>query len=390
MAGNSLEEKYKSAAGVVCRQGMFPFPVNDTTLSIMKHVVEDEEEELDLICAFSQKHSQTLEELTASSGFPQDKVDQLATSLARKGLIFNQPNSAGTMVYRLLPLMTVGLMEYKFMTALTGDEKERELAHLFQTLLNQVRDNVQANYDNLVPVLQSAPPVDRTVPSRIMEDGKPIRIIPLDKQIEVPDEFVLPSQSVDEIIEKFDDIAVGHCFCRQRQKVLGHPCATDTPVVNCFTFGKSARHTVAQGFCRMITKEEARQIMREAEEAGLVHKAFHPGSNVSRPETSICNCCKDCCDTLNLWRDGAVPLINSTYHLSVIDGDLCSGCGVCVERCPTDAIQLSDEGTAERDENACFGCGVCARFCPEGAISLKEGLRRVMVLPPRLRPSSEA
>jgi len=140
----------------------------------------------------------------------------------------------------------------------------------------------------------------------------------------------------------------------------------------------------------MITKKEARQIMREAEEAGLVHKAFHPGSNVSRPETSICNCCKDCCDTLNLWRDGAVPLINSTYHLSVIDGDLCSGCGVCVERCPTDAIQLSDEGTAERDENACFGCGVCARFCPEGAISLKEGLRRVMVLPPRLRPSSEA
>jgi len=390
MAENSLEEKYKSAAGVVCRQGMFPFPVNDTTLSIMKHVVEDEEEELDLICAFSQKPSQTLEELTASSGFPQDKVDQLATSLARKGLIFNQPNSAGIMVYRLLPLMTVGLMEYKFMTALTGDEKERELAHLFQTLLNQVRDNVQANYDNLVPMLQAAPPVDRTVPSRITEDGKPIRIIPLDKQIEVPDEFVLPSQSVDEIIEKFDDIAVGHCFCRQRQRVLGNSCATDAPVVNCFTFGKSARHTVAQGFCRMITKEEARQIMREAEEAGLVHKAFHPGSNVSRPETSICNCCKDCCDTLNLWRDGAVPLINSTYHLSVIDGDLCSGCGVCVERCPTDAIQLNDEGTAERDENACFGCGVCAGFCPEGAISLKEGLRRVMVLPPRLRPSSEA
>jgi len=59
-----------------------------------------------------------------------------------------------------------------------------------------------------------------------------------------------------------------------------------------------------------------------------------------------------------------------------------------VERCPTDAIELNDDGTAERDENACFGCGICARFCPEEAISLKEGLRRVSVLPPRLRRSN--
>jgi len=388
MSENALEEKYRAAAAVVCRQGMFPFPVNDTTLSIMKHVIEDAEDELDLICAFSQKASQTPEELTLSSGFSREKVDSLATRLARKGLVFNQPNSAGMMVYRLLPLMTVGLMEYKFMTELTGDEKERELAHLFQTLLDEVRDQVQANYDHVVPMLQSAPPVDRTVPSRVSDNGKTIRIIPLDKRVEVPEEFVLPSQSVDEIIDKFDEIAVGYCFCRQRRKVLGNPCATDAPTLNCFTFGKSARHTVAQGFSRMLSKDEARRIMREAEEAGLVHKAFHPGSNVSRPETSICNCCKDCCDTLNLWRDGAFPLINSTYYLSVIDPDLCSGCGICAERCPTDAIRLNDEGTAERDEKACFGCGICARFCPEEAISLQEGLRKVMVLPPRLRPSA--
>ena len=135
----------------------------------------------------------------------------------------------------------------------------------------------------------------------------------------------------------------------------------------------------------MISKSEARQIMRAAEEAGLVHKAFHPNSKVSRPETSICNCCKDCCDTLNLWRDGVFPLINSTYYLSVIDEEACIGCGICVDRCPTDAIQLNDDGKAERDENSCFGCGICARFCPEGAVSLREGLRRVSVLPPRLR-----
>ncbi|MBC8419512.1 MAG: 4Fe-4S binding protein [Desulfobacterales bacterium] len=385
MTDISLQEKYKSAAGVVCKQGMFPFPVNDTTMSILKHVVEDEGDELDFICAFNQKASQTMEELKLSSGLSEDKIDRLATSLAKKGLIFNQPNSAGLMVYRLLPLMTVGLMEYKFMGELKGDEKEQELAMLFQKLLDEVRDQVQANYDNLVPMLKSAPPVDRTVPTQFHEDGTSIKIIPVDRHIEVPEEFVLPSQSVDEIIDKFEEIAVGHCFCRQRRKVLGEPCVTDAPVINCFTFGKSARHTAAQGFTRMVTKEEARRIMKEAAEAGLVHKAFHPGSNVSRPETSICNCCKDCCDTLHLWRDGAFPLINSTYYLSVIDQEACSGCGICAERCPTEAIRLNEEEKAERDESACFGCGICARFCPEEAISLKEGLRKVVVLPPRLR-----
>jgi ferredoxin len=388
MADVSLEEKYSRAASVICKQGMVPFPVNDTVIAILKHIIEDAEDELDLIAAFRRKASQSMEELTASSTFSQDKIDQLTSRLAKKGLIFNQPSSTGVMVYRLLPLMTVGLMEYKFMGELKGDKNETRLAELFQKLLDEVRDQVQENYDNLIPMLKAAPPVDRTVPTRTTEDGKIIKIIPLTREVEVPEEFILPSQSVEEIIDKFDEIAVGHCFCRQRRKVLGEPCGTEAPVINCFTFGKSARHTAAQGFARMVSKQEALSIMKEAEEAGLVHKAFHPGSKESRPETSICNCCKDCCDTLRLWRDGAFPLINATYYLSVIDPDMCTGCGICTERCPTEAIQLNTEGIAERDEGTCFGCGICARFCPEEAISLKEGFRKVTILPPRLRGSA--
>lgn len=388
MAVKSLDEKYRRATGVICRQGIVPFPVNETTMAIIREVVGDDEDELDFICTFRDKASKTIEELKVSCDFSEEKIDQLAGSLAKKGLIFNQPSSAGVMVYRLLPLMTVGLMEYKFMGELKGNEEERRLAVLFQKLLDEVRDQVQANYDQLVPMLEKAPPVDRTVPLRKTEEGEPIRIIPVDRDVHVPDEFILPSQSVEEIIDKFDEIAVGHCFCRQRRQILGEPCSMDAPVINCFSFGKSARHTSAQGFARMITKEEALRIMKEAEEAGLVHKAFHPNSKEARPETSICNCCKDCCDTLRLWRNGAFPLINSTYHLSMIDGEACSGCGTCIERCPTDAIALNDEGIAERDESSCFGCGICARFCPEEAISLKEGLRRVTILPPRLRPAA--
>jgi len=380
----TLEDKYKNATGVVCKQGMFPFPLSETAITIIKRVVK-KEAELDLICSFEDAASQTMDQLKQSSGFSEAEIERYADSLAKTGLLFNQPSSSGIMIYRLLPLVMIGLMEYRFMTKLSGSDEERELAELFETLLSELRSEIQKNYDSLEPLFAAAPAADRTVPTNRTDDGKDIQIIKIDQSVEMPEDFVLPSQTVEDIINKFDDIAVGYCFCRQRRSLLGDRCATSAPMLNCFTFGKSARHTVAQGFAKKISREKALQIMKEAEAAGLVHKAFHPGSRENSPETSICNCCKDCCDTFNLWRNGTLPLINSTYHLSEIDREACTGCETCVDGCPTDAIALDDVGLAKRDENACIGCGVCARFCPENAISLREGLRRVYVQPPRLR-----
>lgn len=382
-----LDEKFKRAASVICKQGMVTFPVSDTAITIVKKVVGEYADELDLIHAFRNAPSQTGAQLRDSSGMMEEKIQILATRLAKKGLIFNQPNSAGVMVYRILPLMMVGLMEYKFMVELKGSEEERELAVLFETLLNELKDQTQSNLAKLKPIFETAPPLDRTIPTRKTEDGKEIKVLPIGQPIDIADEFVLPSQTVEEIINKFEDIAVGYCFCRQRQKSLGNECRTQAPTMNCFTFGKSARHTVANGFARKVDKKEALKIFKEAEIAGLIHKAFHPASKESKPETSICNCCKDCCDVFRLWREGTLPLINSTYHLSLIDRESCSGCGICVEWCPTEAIALDDDGLAKRDESACLGCGVCARFCPEEAISLKEKLRKVFIMPPQLRAS---
>jgi hypothetical protein len=64
MTGGSLDKKYEQAAQVVCRQGIVPFPVNDTTISILKHVIEDDEEELEFINAFREQPSQTVEQVS--------------------------------------------------------------------------------------------------------------------------------------------------------------------------------------------------------------------------------------------------------------------------------------------------------------------------------------
>lgn len=44
----------------------------------------------------------------------------------------------------------------------------------------------------------------------------------------------------------------------------------------------------------------------------------------------------------------------------------CSGCGTCLDICPTEAIILQDGHAVITME--CIACGACPRVCPEGAI----------------------
>ena len=52
-----------------------------------------------------------------------------------------------------------------------------------------------------------------------------------------------------------------------------------------------------------------------------------------------------------------------------IDSDACTGCGLCVDECPTDAISLNDD-VASVDEGLCTDCGICVDVCPTDAISI--------------------
>jgi ferredoxin len=56
-----------------------------------------------------------------------------------------------------------------------------------------------------------------------------------------------------------------------------------------------------------------------------------------------------------------------------IDRTLCTGCGVCVDACPTGAISLDREASvATIDLALCNACLVCLDACPNGAIQQAE------------------
>jgi NAD-dependent dihydropyrimidine dehydrogenase PreA subunit len=53
-----------------------------------------------------------------------------------------------------------------------------------------------------------------------------------------------------------------------------------------------------------------------------------------------------------------------------IDSNKCTGCGVCANICPQEAINIQDN-LAVINQALCSQCGQCAEACPAGAITVK-------------------
>jgi 4Fe-4S ferredoxin len=76
----------------------------------------------------------------------------------------------------------------------------------------------------------------------------------------------------------------------------------------------------------------------------------------------------------------------------ILNSEVCTGCGICVEACPEEAIALGLVGATRRgavayaapvdiDEVKCSYCGVCVVMCPFNALTLKvDGEERLPIV----------
>lgn len=55
-----------------------------------------------------------------------------------------------------------------------------------------------------------------------------------------------------------------------------------------------------------------------------------------------------------------------------VDKDCCTGCGICIESCPTNSLELVDDVSTLVRPDTCTGCGACVDACPLECITMEE------------------
>jgi Na+-translocating ferredoxin:NAD+ oxidoreductase RNF subunit RnfB len=202
-----------------------------------------------------------------------------------------------------------------------------------------------------------------------------LRTIPISRQL-VAEYPVAPFEDVLQIIENQKKIAIAPCVCRTTTKLAGKEC--DKPVENCFSFGSHAEYYVENKMGRYITIDEAKEIVKKNEEAGLVMQPFN-----SQKIGGMCSCCGDCCGVLRSLKMHPHPaqMVQSNYFAQV-DDEECTGCETCLERCQMEAIDV-DDGIAAINLERCIGCGLCVTTCPVDAIELIQKPEKELYEPPK-------
>jgi len=272
-------------------------------------------------------------------------ISYILEEMANKGLCVGV-KIKGEMVYGGPPFVP-GIFEFQFMRG-TSTERDKKVAKLIK--------NYKAAYDRGLEQPKEAFPV--------------ARVITIDRTIGAGNTIHTYDQ-IKTYVEKYNRLAVTTCYCRHQAKLVDASDNCEKPNEVCMQFGVGAQFVIDRGMGRKVTREEALEILRRSEAAGLVHATFN------RQEIDfLCNCCS--CHCVMIKKALAFPkpgLVMNSGFQPTWNKDLCTACETCIDRCPMSALYMGDADLPVLNLDLCIGCGICATGCPEKAIAMvaKEG-----------------
>lgn len=314
----------------------FPATESGVELRILKRLFTPDEAEL------AAHVSMKLEPATAialRAGISEEQAATRLEQMSRRGLIFSIETPDRPPVY-MAAQFVVGIWEYH---------------------VNELDPEFVRDMDEYLPTLS------REAFGRIPQ----LRTIPVGQSINAGLN-VLPYERAEEIVRKQTKFLVAPCICRREHHLKGAGC--DKLMDACLIFGWGAEYYARNGLGRFITLEETLDILRKAEEQGLV---LQPSN--TQEIVNICCCCGDCCQVLlHLKKQPRPALAVSSPFVAECDADLCVGCETCLERCQMEALSMVN-GHSVLNANRCIGCGLCITTCPSGALTLRRK-------PPEVQP----
>lgn len=166
-----------------------------------------------------------------------------------------------------------------------------------------------------------------------------MRVIPIEMAIDGETRKV-SYEEVSKYLNENEIFSVSDCACRTAREIMGEGCGHLKEDM-CIQLGHAAEYYIRTGRGRQINREEAFEIIKKAEENGLIHQI--PNTDGPGKTHAICNCCG--CSCLSL-RTASMFLNNDmmrSNYVAQIDKDECVACGQCVEVCPVNALKLGQK-----------------------------------------------
>ena len=292
---------------------------NDPEYWGLAGVLTDEEALLAL--KLGVRKPKTLSEIVKISGLEEKKCEALLEEMSRKGLLeYNWENAAHEKQY-VLPMYVPGCAEFFNMNAKIL-ESNPEMGTFFEHM--------------------SRLPLEKITPF-VPEGGAGIgmHVIPVEKAIEMENESV-DLEHISYWLSKYEGkYAASPCSCRRSRLTHDEGCADD-PEGWCVAVGDMADYVVeTQKDGRYISKEEALDIFRQAEENGFVHQITNiDGKNKI---FAICNCNVNVCYALRTSQLFNTPNMSRSAYIAKVKKQNCVACGKCVEACPAGAVKLGQK-----------------------------------------------
>ncbi len=279
------------------------------------------DEEADLALKLGVRKPKTLSEIVKLSGLEEKKCEALLEEMSRKGLLeYNWENAAHEKQY-VLPMYVPGCAEFFNMNAKIL-ESNPEMGTFFEHM--------------------SRLPLEKITPF-VPEGGAGIgmHVIPVEKAIEMENESV-DLEHISYWLSKYEGkYAASPCSCRRSRLTHNEGCADD-PEGWCVAVGDMADYVVeTQKDGRYISKEEALDIFRQAEENGFVHQI----TNIDGKDKifAICNCNVNVCYALRTSQLFNTPNMSRSAYIAKVEKQNCVACGKCVEACPAGAVKLGQK-----------------------------------------------
>ena len=171
--------------------------------------------------------------------------------------------------------------------------------------------------------------------------GIGMHVIPVERAIEMENKSV-SVEHISHWLDKYEGkYAKSPCSCRRSRTTYGEGCADD-PEGWCIGVGDMADYLVETNKGgRYITKEEALEIIKKAEDNGFVHQI----TNIDGEDKifAICNCNVNVCYALRTSQLFNTPNMSRSAYVAHVEKEKCVACGRCVEVCPAGAATLGQK-----------------------------------------------